>query len=458
MDALCHGDVPLGIVPWGDGEQVFTLVMKVSYELFGRLSPMATQREPLGLDRLGPRGALTHPSDFSPYKHHCDVVLVGDDASRTDGQGTIVVGALEKRIVPGTSLGPVPTIGDRGNPSDPRLDMCWTRPGFDFELFQSAPRDQRLAWPTFPISVAYVRGSERVHTTIPSPGAQAMLMDGRGVAPPTEIALRPDLVALEPSRGLCHVTLRGTYVARGAHPTAPVVAVALGGVLFAYPASEIARWPRVRLIRPDDLAAPMRATHEEARGDETRRQSFERTIPLGATSPLHGRVARGADWEPLVDESTASSRHAQLPGEADALLPSLGRLPHAPELVRARPMAELFFEDPTTTLGVRSTLDAVTFVDSGPESEPTRSTLTGSAPTAEGERLAGVGRRAFETASSSLEAMLGRAGPAEAFSQERSRMARALGRRYATTAALREVAASVPALREAVDITTWGEI
>jgi hypothetical protein len=122
-------------------------------------------------------------------------------------------------------------------------------------------------------------------------------------------------------------------------------------------------------------------------------------------------------------------------------------------------MADPFFEDPTTTtISVRSTLDAVTFVETSPESEPARSTVPGSTQTGEAETLAGVGRRAFESAAASLEAMLGKAGSAAAFSFERRRMARALGRRYATTAALREVAASVPALREAVDITTWGEI
>jgi hypothetical protein len=455
MDAVCHADVPLGIVAWPSAGLVFTLIVKLSYDLWSGTASVSATREPITLERSTPRGAVTVPSDFAPYKPACDVVLVGEDALRTDGQGTLVVGALEKHIAPGTRLGPTATPGLRGNPHDPALGASWARSGFDFRAFQAAPEDQRLSWPTFPLPLAYVRGTERVVTSLSPTGAQAVLIDETGAMPPAEIPLRADLVALEPSRGLCHVSLRGVYVSRGAVPIAPLVVVASGGVLSSYPLSAVLAWPRRTLIEPGLLAggAPHHDDDPSGGGDEP---WGEQTVPLKRSS-LADRAAKTSPLAPASEESTESWRTHRFTHPDEEVPSSLGRSPHSPELHRSRPA---FFDDPTTTtIIVRQSNDHVTLFDAPAESDDGRSTVLAPATHDEpSDAMPGHEARAFEHALSVLESAVTRGGDARAFERDRLQMARALGQKFAIESALRELASSVPALREAVDSATWGEL
>ena len=459
MDAVCHADVPLGIVTWPSGGLVFTLIVKLTYDVWSHTSVVSMSREPLTLERVSPRGAVIYPSDFAPYKTACDVVLVGEDATRSDGQGMLSVGALEKPIAPGASLGAHPLPGAHGNPYDPLLGARWARSGFDFRAFQSAPEDQRIPFPMFPLPIAYVRGGERIVTSLSPTGAQAMLIDESGRLPPSEIALRADFVGLEPSRGRCHVVLRGVYVSRGVFPEAPLVVVASGGVLATLPLSHVRAWPRRKLVLPIDVAIPEESNTANADpwGD--------RTIPL-QRKPLPSHDARAHTTDTAATEPPPSStvateertnvwRRRDLSTAEDTLPTAIGRSPHSPELNRARPA---FFEEPTTTTLIpHGNVDGTNHFDAPPESDG-RITVPSQTGGERRRATEGMGEFAFDRALAVVAHAVTKGGDASAFELEQRSLARALGPSYATKLALRQVALSVPALREAVDSATWGEL
>jgi len=213
--------------------------------------------------------------------------------------------------------------------------------------------------------------------------------------PPAEIPLRADLVALEPSRGLCHVSLRGVYVSRGAVPIAPLVVVASGGVLSSYPLSAVLAWPRRTLIEPGLLAggAPHHDDDPSGGGDEP---WGEQTVPLKRSS-LADRAAKTSPLAPASEESTESWRTHRFTHPDEEVPSSLGRSPHSPELHRSRPA---FFDDPTTTtIIVRQSNDHVTLFDAPAESDDGRSTVLAPATHDEpSDAMPGLEARAFEHA------------------------------------------------------------
>ena len=457
MDAVCHADVPLGIVTWPSGGLVFTLIVKLTYDVWSHTSVVSATREPLTLERTSPRGAVMYPSDFAPYKTACDVALVGDDATRSDGQGMLSVGALEKPIAPGASLGAHPLPGAHGNPYDPALGARWARSGFDFRAFQSASEDQRIPFPMFPLPIAYVRGGERIVTSLSPTGAQAMLLDESGRLPPSEIALRADLVGLEPSRGRCHVLLRGVYVSRGAVPEAPLVVVASGGVLATLPLSHVRAWPRRKLVLPIDVAIPEAsvAANDELWGD--------RTVPIarGAHASHDEQASDSQRSHHAPPPSSRTEERTDVWRRRDAFAPddelpaALGRSPHSPELNRARPA---FSEEPTiTAILPRNSREDTNLFDAPPETDRPRGVLAEPRDEALG-MTAGMGPRAFDRALAVVAEAVTKGRDPNVFELEQRRLARALGPTYATKLALLQVAISVPALREAVDSATWGEL
>jgi len=169
------------VVTWPDGTGIFTVVVKQAYDVVARgVATLSAEQPALCLDVLGNDGVVLYPTDFAPAKSLCDMLFVGDILGDPRGPARLAVDPIRTLVELPRDLGPRRGFGIGGDPTDPQVHRTWGAATFDFESFQSAPRDQRRPCTALPIDVVYDLGRSRVATTLGGRVPEALLIDQGG--------------------------------------------------------------------------------------------------------------------------------------------------------------------------------------------------------------------------------------------------------------------------------------
>jgi hypothetical protein len=179
MLVAMRSPLTVGVLRWPRGD-IVTVVVKRSFDLTPRgVGELADDQAPLTLDHSDPAGLLLVPGDFAPTKRECDVVMIGPALLDARGPVRIALDPLRKLSERAQPLGPRAGVGPLGDPSDRAVTGDWTLPDFDFQRFQHAPPDQRIARPTLPLDVVLDVADLRFITRIEGPAGAVRRGDRR---------------------------------------------------------------------------------------------------------------------------------------------------------------------------------------------------------------------------------------------------------------------------------------
>lgn len=230
--------MPVGLTRFGDRPDTYSVVVKQTYDIASPgWSPITDPQDPLCVDEVDEHELRLYPSDFSPFKLTCDVLLVGEALAEADDVPvTIRAGGLSKSAQSASLLGPLGT-----DPTD--------------SLAQDAPTDQRLPWPPLPLEIACAYGDFSVEAVIPGPVPDAALVFGTDFAEAMALPLHVDGVLIDPVRGTCAVTFRGCFQRVGSVHRDALLVVDVTGQLLHATVEEVEAWPRVEIeMDPSALA------------------------------------------------------------------------------------------------------------------------------------------------------------------------------------------------------------
>lgn len=267
--------VPVGLTRFGDRPDTYSVVVKQTYDLTEQGWAQRTDpQDPLCPDELDERDVRLYPSDFSPFKLTCDVLLVGEAlADDQELEVSLRAGGLTKSARLSSLLGP---LGKDSTDS----------------LAQDAPTDQRLPWPPLPLEIACRYGDFAIEAVIPGPVPEAALVfateadEGWSFAEAIALPLHVDGVLIDPLRGTCAVTFRGCFQRVGSVHRDTLLVVDTTGQLMQATVEEVEAWPRDEIeMDPTALA------------DAT--QLLESAIQ--ALEPLPAPAAGPAALEEIVD-------------------------------------------------------------------------------------------------------------------------------------------------------------
>lgn len=340
MDVASLCPLPVGVVRFRSPRRSLTVVVKMSLSLAGPEVALADPQEPLSLDRpfegphLGEAGELYYPSDFSPRKARCDVLLVGSARALEPAsviQARLRVGELDRRFV-ALSGAPSPLIPLRsvylregvdpssklvttaplalGSPERPSPPSAYplglggvpTEPlavDFDYGVFNAAPRAQQVSVIRTGGALkldGLLAGKPSARLDMPSdrprvycPRWDAAL--GGGVkAPLTEVLLRCDTLWIDVDRALCSMTWRGEVAIPDGAGEPPFLVVTLA----PYGLNESVREVEARVLGASKRRA-VEASDLTTDSDEAGRTALPFRLPpeLLARSALPFRPSSG---------------------------------------------------------------------------------------------------------------------------------------------------------------------
>lgn len=277
--------MPVGLTRFGDRPDTYSVVVKQTYDIASPgWSPITNPQDPLCVDEFDEREMRLYPSDFSPFKLTCDVLLVGEAlAEDEDVAVSIRAGGLSKSAQSASLLGPLGT-----DPTD--------------SLAQDAPTDQRLPWPPLPLEIGCSYGDFSVEAVIPGPVPDAALVFGSDFADAMALPLHVDGVLIDPVRGTCAVTFRGCFQRTGSVHRDAFLVVDVTGQLMHASVEEVEAWPR------DEIEMDPTALADATQMLESAIQALELPVPPEAPiiaepePPLEeivdvDSVAEDDDWD-----------------------------------------------------------------------------------------------------------------------------------------------------------------
>lgn len=342
--SLCS--FPVGVVRWRSPAPSLTVVVKVTLSLATQEASIADRQEPLSLDRRragSPELELHYPSDFVPKKARSDVLLVGHARAPVPSraiEARLAVGDFEKRFFavsaepsrqirlrdedlrmssseggPRASVGPrAPKEGEGG--ALLRWDALLRTPlveGFDFGVFNAAPRDQQVASLDAGLRLSLeglLPGARPAELWLSGerPRIYAVARGGAHAGPLIEIPLACDTLWIDVDRALCALSWRGSLTVNdGREMPSQLVATSAPTWMVEHPSSVIDRLREanvVRAVEASDLAPSASDLEDDAidADDEEAPVTPVKRVALGAFRLGAGPAAQG----PITREPRAS--------------------------------------------------------------------------------------------------------------------------------------------------------
>ena len=298
---LCSRQLAVGCVGWPDGRRTVFVKLTLEPTSEGALVLSAEQRG-AALDVTGAHGEVLVPGDFAPYKPACDVVVIERSGSARAEPGTVSVGAARFDVGPRESLGPRATFCPGGDPNDPESEALWSQPNADFNRFQSAEPQRRIAYPQPPLDLVLQRGTTiaRWRFTGPIPRGYQLTRDASAVEFVMPLAL--DTVLIDPAEARVVLVFRAVIGARADG----VIAIdaswerSVDVSRFRSFTPVKPAWPRTvaRSGAPADVAGP-------SHNDETR--ALSGPLPLSAVLPFAPRPSRPSFSNEDAEDATMAA-------------------------------------------------------------------------------------------------------------------------------------------------------
>lgn len=270
--------VRVGLVRFPDRPDTYSVVVKVTYDIAqpGWAVMRHEDADPLRGDEHDGAETVVYPSDFSPLKLACDVVLVGPALSEErPAPARIWASRVDKSADAATLLAAL-----SADPTDP--------------LAQDAPSDQRLPWPPFPIEVGVEHRDIALDAILPGPLPSAALVYDNDLGRALALSLHADGILIDPIHRVCHVTFRGCFQHEGSvHHNLLLVVDPLES-LASVTLDDVDTWPREPIeMDPAAMADATFALAASADDLDEPTDEPERQDTLTLTRPLPEPPPRG---------------------------------------------------------------------------------------------------------------------------------------------------------------------
>jgi hypothetical protein len=372
MLVAARSPVCIGVVPWPGRPQVWTVVVKRTYDVVARgIARLAERQQNLRVESVNERGDLVHPSDFVLTKRLCDVVLVGD-ALAGGGPARLAIEPVRKLVETPREVGPLRAPGD---PSDPAFGEAWLGAHVDGDAAQCAPVDQRRPCTPLPFELSYDLGATRVSTRIEGPAPQVVLLDLTAWSAPRMIGVSADTILIDPAAAQIALLFRGCVEVH--EGCAPLLVVETQQPVRSFSPRAMEQWPQAEAVEPTllrRLNALAVSADLEATAAATPGPVREGTVRLDAASggPRHAAPRAPSFGPPPPPREIGSSP----PPAVAPPKPKLGGMMMLPLEVRSQPPPA---GDALLMRGVQATLvdDAERSVPSEGEDEDGDDPLAG---------------------------------------------------------------------------------